>query len=423
MQQKMKAKPWARLDNAAKIFPPTSSKRDSKVFRLACELTEQVDPEVLQVALDKTVEEFPYFRSVLRHGLFWYYLETSEFRPLVRPERKPPCSSIYDKNVKKLLFEVTYYQRRINLEVYHVLTDGTGGLLFLRFLVYHYLILKHADHFGENPPLMDADASMAQKQSDSFQKYYDRHLKQRQGKTPAAYKLKGAKIPENRLRIIEGVVSVQEVLTAARERGTTATVLLTALLLQALQEERSLRDKRNPAILIPVNLRKYFDSESSRNFFGVITVKHDFNKEKNSLEEIMASVKACFDRELTKEALEKRMNMMTSLEHNVFMRVVPLALKDVVMRAAGDLSERESTATLSNVGEITMPEELCGYIRLFDVFISTNKLQVCVNSFGDNMTLCFTSPFVSTDVQRRFFRSLSAMGIRPTIVSNQLDEE
>ena len=36
--------PWSRLDNAAKIFPPTSSARDTKVFRLACTLTQPVEP-------------------------------------------------------------------------------------------------------------------------------------------------------------------------------------------------------------------------------------------------------------------------------------------------------------------------------------------------------------------------------------------
>ena len=65
---------WSRLDNAAKIFPSTSSKRDPKVFRFACELCEPVDPEVLRSALDRTLEKFPPFRSVLRRGLFWYFL-------------------------------------------------------------------------------------------------------------------------------------------------------------------------------------------------------------------------------------------------------------------------------------------------------------------------------------------------------------
>ena len=39
---------WTRLDNAAKIFPPTSNKQDTKVFRFACQLNEWVDQDILQ---------------------------------------------------------------------------------------------------------------------------------------------------------------------------------------------------------------------------------------------------------------------------------------------------------------------------------------------------------------------------------------
>ena len=70
-----KDRQWSRLDNAAKIFPSTSGKRDTKVFRFACELVRPVEEAILQQALDRTLEEFPGFLCVLKHGLFWYYLE------------------------------------------------------------------------------------------------------------------------------------------------------------------------------------------------------------------------------------------------------------------------------------------------------------------------------------------------------------
>ena len=68
---------WSRLDNAAKIFPSTSSRKDPKVFRFSCELTEPVDGQTLQFALDRTMEKFPFYRSVLKKGLFWYYSRTA----------------------------------------------------------------------------------------------------------------------------------------------------------------------------------------------------------------------------------------------------------------------------------------------------------------------------------------------------------
>ena len=105
--KRQKAAAWTRLDNAAKIFPSTSSKADPKVCRFACELTEEVDPDILQQALDTVIEAFPVFRSVIRRGLFWYYFETSALRPVVAEESQPPCRPLYDPVVKSLLFSVT----------------------------------------------------------------------------------------------------------------------------------------------------------------------------------------------------------------------------------------------------------------------------------------------------------------------------
>ena len=52
---------WRKLDNAALAFPLVTGKNDTRVFRFYCELKENVRPEVLQEALDQTMEKFPLF--------------------------------------------------------------------------------------------------------------------------------------------------------------------------------------------------------------------------------------------------------------------------------------------------------------------------------------------------------------------------
>lgn len=54
-----------------------------------------------------------------------------------------PCRFIRQNKNRNYLFRVTYYKSRINLEVFHVLTDGMGGINFLRELTYQYLRLVH----------------------------------------------------------------------------------------------------------------------------------------------------------------------------------------------------------------------------------------------------------------------------------------
>lgn len=102
-----------------------------------------MDSDILQQALDRTMEKYPLFQAVLRKGLFWFYLEHSHIRALVKPETEPPCSRLYIPDKKSLLFQVSYYKERINFEVFHALTDGTGAMHFLQELVQNYLILAH----------------------------------------------------------------------------------------------------------------------------------------------------------------------------------------------------------------------------------------------------------------------------------------
>ena len=140
---KQKKAHWRKLDNAAKLYSAASNKKDTRVFRFYCELKEQVQSELLQEALDQTLETFPTFLMVLRKGLFWHYLEPCNLRPVVKEEYKEPCSRLYIRDKKTLLFQVSYYKNRINFEVFHALTDGTGAMHFLQELVQNHLTLAH----------------------------------------------------------------------------------------------------------------------------------------------------------------------------------------------------------------------------------------------------------------------------------------
>ncbi|MBH1940081.1 hypothetical protein I5677_04120 [Mobilitalea sibirica] len=410
---------WTRLDNAAKIFPPTTNEKDTKVFRFVCELKDDIEQKSLQEALDKTMVLFPFYRSVLRRGVFWYYFESTDIKPVVMEEHKLPCSMLYHHNRRNLLFEVTYYKKRINLEVYHSLTDGTGALGFLKTLLYYYIIIKYKEDFGDKLPTLDYDASISQKMDDSFLKNYNGDQIPKRFKLTKAYHIMGRRSIDNRLKVIEGVMPVKEVIDLAHRYDTTMTIYLTALFLKAIHQEMPLRSRRYPVVLsVPVNLRTYFPSVTARNFFTTINIRYNFSKMGDDLEDILKEVKEGFARELTQDKLREHMNRLSALEHNAFMRVVPLFLKDVVLRFANFLNDRGITAALSNVGKVNVTEELSTYIHMFDCFTSAKRPQICICSFGNNLVISFASPFVGTDIQKNFFRMLSQEGISITVASN-----
>ena len=162
---------------------------------------------------------------------------------------------------------------------------------------------------------------------------------------------------------------------------------------------------------VPVNLRTYFPSVTARNFFATISIGYDFSTSGDKLEDIIAGVKESFERELTKDKLEKQMNRLLSLEHNAFMRVVPLAIKDRILRFASSLSDKGITAALSNVGKISISPELAPYIKLFNCFVSARRPQIAICSYQNNLLVSFTSPFVGTDIQKNFFRYLDRKSV------------
>ena len=134
---------WYQLDNAAKIVPSTASGADTRVFRITCELREAVDPDILQRAVTEAAADFPHFSSILKRGLFWYYLDESDLEPEVTPDNLPALSAIYWEGRRNLLYRVSYYGCRINLEMFHVLTDGTGAFAFLKAILSLYLEYKY----------------------------------------------------------------------------------------------------------------------------------------------------------------------------------------------------------------------------------------------------------------------------------------
>ena len=414
---------WSQLDNAAKIFPTNSNKYDTKVFRFSCRLKEMIQPTILQQALDKTMHAFPLYSSIIRKGLFWYYFESSTIKPVVKEENHSPCGKIYDENIKGLLFEVTYYKKRINLEIHHALTDGVGALQFLRTLVLNYLIIVHSEQLKDKALSIDYDASLAEREVDGFSKYSSKTKGDKMPSVGKAYKFKGERIDEEFLQVINGRVSVKEVLKIAHQYQTTLTIYLTAVLIQSIGKQMSEREKKRPVVVsVPINLRPYFQSASARNFFSVILVPYRFGEGKDSLEDIVTYLKAFFERELKAEKLQARINHLVALEKNYVTRAVPLIIKGVTLKLAHHLNSEEVTTSFSNTGKITMPEELRKYIDGFDFCVSTKKIQVCLCSFGDQLSISFTSPFINTEVQKHFFRTLTEQGIEVVLSTNLLDQ-
>ena len=160
---------WYKVDNVAKVFLASASARDPRVFRLSCTLNEEIDPALLNEALRQTAREFPQFQVTLHRGVFWHYLESTTEVPAANPEDKAPCAPLYvPRRRNRLLYRVTYFGSRVNLEMFHAVTDGNGGLVYLKAIVQRYLMLRYPDRLGDLPG--QDGASAADREQDETKK-------------------------------------------------------------------------------------------------------------------------------------------------------------------------------------------------------------------------------------------------------------
>ena len=415
---------WYRLDNAATIVPSSVHGADTRVFRIVCELNEEVDGELLQEALDLTVEEYPHFNVILRKGFFWYYLDSIRERAIVKEESKVACAPLYYSGRRKLLYRVNYYKNRINLEMFHVLADGTGAFSFLKAIVTNYLSMAH--NLSVEQEEVDR-SSTTEKNEDAFRQFYSKEKNREQLKGmlgTKAYQIEQAKDENLHSRLVEGVISAKAFIDLSHQYNTTAGILTVALYIEAVLNVMSIQERRKPIVIsVPVNLRQFFPSETTRNFFGVINVCYHPKNYDGTLESILPYVKESFEDQLKKDKIQNTMNGYSGLTNNIALKVIPLFIKDPAIQMITRVAQKGTTGTMSNLGKITMPKELTPYIHQFSAFMATPNVQICVSTFNDRMVFGAVSAFEEHPVFLNFFRGLTKRGIEVEIASNDYDKE
>lgn len=394
----MSRKNWYRLDNTAKIMPSTTTNLNTNVFRLVCTLKEDIDSKILQEALDKSLIEFPLFLYTMKYGLFWHYLEPSYSKPLVKEENKAVCSRI-DSG---FLFRVTYYKKRVNLEVYHVLADGNGALEFLKYLICTYLNKKY--QLNINIPLNDSSAF--EKAKDDFKTFDRSQFKLSFSKDKTAYKIKMPKKDNIRHDIIEMQLNVADLKKISKKYNVTLTVYLTAIFIKSIIDTANIKDLKRPiGITLPVDLRNMFPSKTIRNFFYTVLVSYKA-KDTNSIEDIIKEVDKQLKEQITQDNLQKKMNGFMLTEKILFIRIIPNFIKDFVLKYVAKLSKKTQTTVLSNLGLVKFPKDYEEYIDSLSAIASTDDMQLTVIAFKEVITLAFSSHFVNKEVERLFLKEI-----------------
>ncbi len=412
---------WERLDNTAHLFPSIARESMTNVYRVSVTLSEDIDREKLQQALDTLLPKMDSFNLRMRSGVFWnYFEENGKSAPRVVEEHTFPCQYIAQNKNHNYLFRVTYYKNKINLEVFHVLTDGMGAIHFLRELTYQYLRNVHSELKQENGDELSSDTSL--NREDSFVKNYT-------SRKPSgfirkkSYLMKAEKLPKGELGVMHAKMQIEQIKKAATSYGTSINEYFVAVFVWSVYKEclHMCPSKRPIRVAVPVNLRPYFNSVTTKNFFVMVSAEFFPTKESYTFEEVAECIRESLQKQINKEHLGDLFSYSVSNQTNVFLRPVPLFLKNIVMKAVYTKSALANTTTITNIGRIDVEEQYRNYIENFHAYITVSKgqsLKGTICSFNSELVFTFTGILEDVSVQRSFFCKLQEDGIDVKLETN-----
>ncbi|MBO6158109.1 MAG: hypothetical protein J6P72_02465 [Firmicutes bacterium] len=439
---------WMRLDNAALIFPASLRKNWSNAFRISFSFNDPVDPAVLQQALDQVVPRFPSICVRLRKSFFWYYLEEAEV-PTVKEDSYQPLIGMNRKDISRCAIRVLYYRNRMAVEYFHSVTDGTGGMVFAKNLAAEYVRLYYGVDVPCEGDIKDLTEPVPpEEMEDSFQEHAgpvaaprdDHHV----------FHLTGEKEPDHFLHVTCGILEGDQLKAKAKEKGVTITGYLSAILLKCILDiqyerlgiehpeepwtkhihfrELRRRNKLEPVkVQIPVNLRKLYGTKTMRNFVAVVNIGVDPRMGYYTLDELFTIVHHQMQLEITEKNMRAIFTPNVNSEQNPVTKVMPLFIKNLVMRAVFDaIGESVACICLSNLGMVSLPKAMEPYVSRVEFVLgsqSQTPYNCSVTSWKGKTYIEMVRNSIRPELEKRFFRLMVQEGLHVKIENNDRKQE
>ncbi len=402
---------WYALEDSAKIYPLSMKHGEMAVFRLSVYLKEAVVPELLQLALDFVIKRFPGFAVSLKKGFFWHYLDTAKRRFAAEEESGVPCSPIRLSRSGSPAFRVLWYGKRISVEFFHVLTDGTGGVEFLKALTGEYLKLLGVS-FLAGEDIFDVDSEpRASEYENAFSKvkndpkssgFVDKSATQMSGKLsrvkPAA--------------VIHFKMDADSLKAAAKQKGATVTVYMLQRMFLASKAATESMDGEL-SIQVPVNMRKFYPTDTLRNFSLYCWVRIPLKKIEDG-PSLIDEIKKQLDERASEKSMRKMLTMAKTLVSSV--RYIPLFIKQPVASAIyGFLGDKIFSNTISNLGVVTFPKEIAEHVESMDFLLGTassNRAECTLVTTGGIATFTVTKNTKDPTFEEKIYELLEKDGIR-----------
>ncbi len=412
---------WFRLDDAAKIYPLSMKHGQMSVFRLAAVMKEPVKPELLQIALHFTIQRFPGFATTVRKGFFWHYLDQTKRRYCIQPETDIPVRPLKIAASGSQSFRVLYYENRISVEFFHILTDATGGMCFLKTLLAEYLrLLGVGCPCGDG--ILDVTKPPLTGENENAFPAADRRGKGSGLTDRASLQLSGKLAPVRPCRILHFEMDAEKLREAAKSRNATVTAYLLGLLfLAGRRATEAMGGSFN--IQVPVNMRKFYPSPTLRNFSMYCGIRLNL-EQVTTLDDILPEIQRQLTEKASREAMTEMIHSSTRLVNSV--RFVPLFIKAPIARLIyGFLGDKIFSNTLSNLGVVHLPPEMESRVDHLEFLLGTlvsNRAGCALVTCGGKAVLTIAKQTADPSLEEALCRLLDEDSVQYAVKGSVLYE-
>ena len=295
----------------------------------------------------------------------------------------------------------------------------------------HTMLAEYFRLQGEtiSPEYMVKDITQApdpEETEDAYMRYANAEVRPPRAREKM-YRIKGTPEPFYTLNMIIGILPADQVVKVAKSYNASVTEYINAVLLYALlekQKQDSRGKKRPVSLAMPVNLRRFFPSKTLRNFITMVYPTIDPRLGEYTFEEIVVQVHHYMRYYISDKFLRGDITTNAATQSNPLIRLVPLFMKDWVVRQFYKMvQDKNSSAGLTNMGILKVPDSMKPFIRRFDICMGqpySRRTNCSIITYENEMTITFASAIKESDVERYFFQKLVKDGIHVTLETNRV---